>query len=94
MASDNKIIELIKQGDIAAFNTLFKSVYLNYAIAKKFIRPGRHKDILQNVFLRFWEKRENIDIHTSLNAYLYRAIQNECLNYLRSTGTPYLISHN
>ena len=28
MASDNKIIELIKQGDIAAFNTLFKSVYL------------------------------------------------------------------
>ncbi|RGK32524.1 RNA polymerase subunit sigma-70, partial [Parabacteroides sp. 20_3] len=22
------------------------------------------------------------------------AIQNECLNYLRSTGTPYLISHN
>ena len=85
MASDNKIIELIKQGDIAAFNTH----------CRKFIPdPEDAKDILQNVFLRFWEKRENIDIHTSLNAYLYRAIQNECLNYLRSTGTPYLISHN
>ena len=88
MASDNKIIELIKQGDIAAFNTLFKSVYLQlYIHCRKFIPdPEDAKDILQNVFLRFWEKRENIDIHTSL--------QNECLNYLRSTGTPYLISHN
>ncbi|WP_455624340.1 RNA polymerase sigma factor [Parabacteroides sp.] len=91
MASDNKIIELIKQGDIAAFNTLFKSVYLQlYIHCRKFIPdPEDAKDILQNVFLRFWEKRENIDIHTSLNAYLYRAIQNECLNYLRSTGTNY-----
>ena len=71
MASDNKIIELIKQGDIAAFNTLFKSVYLQlYIHCRKFIPdPEDAKDILQNVFLRFWEKRENIDIHTSLNAY-------------------------
>ena len=62
MASDNKIIELIKQGDIAAFNTLFKSVYLQlYIHCRKFIPdPEDAKDILQNVFLRFWEKRENI----------------------------------
>ena len=58
MASDNKIIELIKQGDIAAFNTLFKSVYLQlYIHCRKFIPdPEDAKDILQNVFLRFWEK--------------------------------------
>lgn len=55
MASDNKIIELIKQGDIAAFNTLFKSVYLQlYIHCRKFIPdPEDAKDILQNVFLRF-----------------------------------------
>ena len=40
--------------------------------------------MLQNVFLRFWEKKEEIDVHTSLNAYLYRSVQNECLNYIRS----------
>ena len=58
MASDNKIIELIKQGDIAAFNILFKSVYLQlYIHCRKFIPdPEDAKDILQNVFLRFWEK--------------------------------------
>lgn len=48
MASDNKIIELIKQGDIAAFNTLFKSVYLQlYIHCRKFIPdPEDAKDIL------------------------------------------------
>ena len=96
MASDNKIIELIKQGDITAFNTLFKSVYLQlYIHCRKFIPdPEDAKDILQNVFLRFWEKRENIDIHTSLNAYLYRAFLKGCRNHRGLTGTPYLISHN
>ena len=95
MASDNKIIELIKQGDITAFNTLFKSVYLQlYIHCRKFIPdPEDAKDILQNVFLRFWEKRENIDIHVFKRLFI-QAIQNECLNYLRSTGTPYQISHN
>ena len=84
MASDDKLIELIKQGDTGAFKTLFDSVYPQlYIYCRRFIPdPEEAKDILQNVFLRF--KREDIDIHTSLNAYLYRSIQNECLNYLRS----------
>ena len=86
MASEDKLIELIKQGDTGAFKTLFDSVYPQlYIYCRRFIPdPEEAKDILQNVFLRFWEKREDIDIHTSLNAYLYRSIQNECLNYLRS----------
>lgn len=96
MVSDDNIIAWIKQGDIAAFNTLFKSVYLPlYIHCRKFIPdPEDAKDLLQNVFLRFWEKREEIDIHTSLSAYLYRAVQNECLNHLRSPGTSCMISHN
>ena len=55
MASDNKIIELIKQGDIAAFNTLFKSVYLNFIYIAENLSPAPEdaKDILQNVFLAF-----------------------------------------
>lgn len=49
MASDNKIIELIKQGDIAAFNTLFKSVYLQlYIHCRKFIPdPEDAKEMLR-----------------------------------------------
>ena len=41
MASDNKIIELIKQGDIAAFNTLFKSVISNFIYIAENLSPPR-----------------------------------------------------
>lgn len=84
--SDEAILVSIKTGDMAAFNVLFKAVYVPlYVHCRKFIaEPEEAKDLLQNVFLRFWEKKEEIDVHTSLNAYLYRSVQNECLNYIRS----------
>ena len=97
MASDDKLIKSIKQGDTGAFKTLFNTVYPQlYIYCRRFVPdPEEAKDIMQNVFLRFWEKREDIDIHTSLNAYLYRSIQNECLNYLRSIiGTAFSFSSN
>ncbi|WP_106830761.1 RNA polymerase sigma-70 factor [Parabacteroides pacaensis] len=86
MIPNEEIIRRIKEGDIEVFNSLFKSYYMPlYFSCRKFIAsPEEAKDLLQNVFLRFWEKRMEIDIHTSLKAYLYRSVQNECLNYLRS----------
>lgn len=86
MIRDEEIIKQIKEGNIDAFNALFKAFYMPlYFSCRKFIAsPDEAKDLLQNVFLRFWEKREEIDIHTSLKAYLFRSVQNECLNYLRS----------
>lgn len=89
MKSDEIIIAQIQSGNISAFNTLFHSIYIQlYFHCRKYIYdPEIAKDLLQNVFLRFWEKREEIDIHTSLNAYLHRSVQNECLNHLRTLKT-------
>ncbi len=41
------------------------------------------EDLAQEVFVRFWEKREQIQITTSLSAYLRRMAINEALGYLR-----------
>lgn len=86
MNEDEEIIRQIKAGNITAFNELFKSLYIQlYFHCRKFIAdPEEAKDLMQNVFLRFWERREEIDIRTSLRAYLFRSVSNECLNYLRS----------
>ncbi|WP_099464825.1 RNA polymerase sigma-70 factor [Parabacteroides provencensis] len=86
MVSDEEIIIQIKNGNMTAFKSLFDSVYFQlYFHCRKFVPDSEDaKDLLQNVFLRFWEKRSEIDIHTSLNAYLFRSVQNECLNYIRS----------
>ena len=96
MKSDETIIAQIQAGNISTFNTLFHVVYIQlYVHCRKFIYdPEIAKDLLQNVFLRFWEKREEIDIHTSLNAYLHRSVQNECLNYIRTMKTTAIIENN
>jgi RNA polymerase sigma-70 factor (ECF subfamily) len=41
------------------------------------------EEIVQNVFCRIWEKRHQLKTDGSLKAYLYRAVHNESLNYLK-----------
>jgi RNA polymerase sigma-70 factor (ECF subfamily) len=41
------------------------------------------EDIVQNMFLKLWEKKDEIQIERSLASYLYRAVYNDCLNHLK-----------
>lgn len=86
MSQNEDIIIQIKNGNVEAFNKLFMETYYQlYFHCRKYISdPEEAKDLLQNVYLRFWERRQEIDIRTSIYAYLCRSVQNECLNYLRS----------
>jgi len=43
------------------------------------------QDLAQEVFVELWRKRSEIDIHTSLRAYLHRAAVNRALNYLKTS---------
>jgi RNA polymerase sigma-70 factor, ECF subfamily len=41
------------------------------------------EEAVQSVFCRIWEKRDELQIHTSIKAYLYGSVYRECLNWLR-----------
>lgn len=41
------------------------------------------EEIVQTVFLKLWENRNRMSIHTSLRAYLYKSVYHESLNYLK-----------
>ncbi|HLS95010.1 RNA polymerase sigma-70 factor [Sphingobacterium allocomposti] len=41
------------------------------------------QETVQQVFLKLWEKDGQYDIHTSIRAYLYRAVYNESINLLK-----------
>lgn len=41
------------------------------------------ENIVQNVFLLLWEKREVLDIQISLVSYLFALVKNKSLDYLR-----------
>jgi len=49
---------------------------------------------VQDVFARLWEKREGLEIKTSLSAYLHRSVKNSILNHLakREVAGRYLDS--
>lgn len=41
------------------------------------------EDVVQQVFVNIWEKRTQLDIHTSVRAVLYKAVHNACLNRIK-----------
>lgn len=69
----------------SSFEVLFKSNFKRlYAYALTLLRDDSHaEEIVQNVFYKIWEKKGKIDIQTSVTAYLYRSVYNDCLNYLK-----------
>jgi RNA polymerase sigma-70 factor (ECF subfamily) len=41
------------------------------------------EEIIQGIFCRLWEKTGRLEVEQSITAYLYRAVYNESLNYLK-----------
>jgi RNA polymerase sigma-70 factor (family 1) len=68
------------------FDAVFRMWYpvlCRYAISI-LASQAEAEDLVQQVFLKLWEKRNDLDINTSLKAYLYRMVHNACLNHMRS----------
>ena len=45
------------------------------------------KDAVQSVFVKWWEKQDEIKIKHAVKPYLYTAIHNHCLNMIRNEKT-------
>ena len=67
----------------------FEQFYITwYSRAKYFAREYVHSEsdaenIIQDVFLHLYERRDLMDAYTNLTAYLFTSIKNRCLDYLR-----------
>ena len=83
--SDSTVINLLRQGSEKVFESIFKDYFKSlHAYAYTFLKDDElAEEVVQNVFCRIWEKRENLKTDGSLKAYLYRAVHNESLNYLK-----------
>ena len=63
------------------FKTYFKPL-VNFA--NKFLNDiDQSKEIVHDVFVRVWEKRQEMDKDNSVKSYIYRSVNNRCLNYIR-----------
>lgn len=71
--------------DDQAFEQLFKAHYRGlHAYAHTILRDeDLAEEMVQGMFLKFWEKRELLNIQSSIKAYLYRSVYNDSMNYLK-----------
>ena len=65
---------LLKDGDKQAFNQLFHFYNQKlYYFAKGYLKSEKEaEEIVQETFLKIWERREQIDPDLSINAYLFK----------------------
>ena len=84
MIRDNEIIRRIRQGDVGQFESLFRSSYVSLVkYAKKLIRDhDTAEEIVQDLFFKLWQNKEKLNIESSLNGYLFRAVHNKCLHHI------------
>jgi RNA polymerase sigma-70 factor, ECF subfamily len=83
--TDEQLIEHIAKGDQKSFERLFRKYYASLCrYADGLLHDtDEAEEIVQQVFVGFWEKREDIVITQSLKSYLYRAVHNHCLNRIK-----------
>ena len=71
--------------DQALFEQLFKVHFVHLCnFANQYVQDlDSAKDITQKVFINLWENREKIDPQKSILSYLFTAVKNRSLNFIR-----------
>jgi len=83
--NEQLLLNGLRQGDQASFDQLYQlyseRLYLN--LLKLVKHPETAEEILQDIFIQVWEKRNTIEIHTSIRAYLFRIGENKVYDFYR-----------
>lgn len=79
------LLKDLKANKQTALKAIFQAHYpvVYRTIYRLITDKGIAEDLAQDVFMRLWEKRHQIDIQGSLGAYIRRMAVNEALGYIR-----------
>jgi len=85
LTEDNELFLKLKAGDERAFQTLFRKYYPAMChFAHQFLNDSElAEETIQDLFVKIWEKRENLNIQTSVKHYFFRSVRNHCLNQIQ-----------
>lgn len=69
---------------MAGFEQLFRQYYAPLVVyANKYVSDmDLAREIVQDFFVRLYEKRNNLSIDVSIKSYLYRSVFNCCINFI------------
>ena len=88
--SDNKtLVNHLKNGDEDAYAYLMDSYYNKLCVYAKSLCRDVYlaEDIVQNIFMIVWEKRDRLKHSYSIKSYLYQSVYNEFINQYRKKNS-------
>lgn len=85
IVDDRTLLAQMRAGEGNAITLLFERYYdVLCAFAASYVASDAEaEEVVEDVFLRVWETREQLEIRDSVKAYLYAAVRNHALNRVR-----------
>jgi len=82
---DSELAVLFQQQDRKAFEEIYRRYWHPLFLHAYHILDDEDEaqDIIQDIFISFWNKPPTDQIHTSLKSYLYVMVRNKVLNHIR-----------
>ncbi|GGE52222.1 RNA polymerase sigma-70 factor (ECF subfamily) [Pedobacter psychrotolerans] len=83
--TDNDLIHLISEGNVDAFAEVYERYWskLYNAAHKRLRNDALCEEVVQDVFLKYWEKRNTLIFSIGLSNYLHTAIKYSVIDYYR-----------
>ena len=81
----NLSLKRIQKGDLKEFERLFRELYSPLcSYANKYLQDkDKAEEIVQDIFYGIWKNRAQLNIKVSFKSYLYKAVQNNCLQFIQ-----------
>lgn len=91
--NETKLLSRLKRKDIKVYKELFFKFHGRLVLfANKFTGDLQvSQDIVQDAFLKLWEKYNNQETIELPKAYLFQAVRNSCLNHQRHLKIKYSV---
>ena len=92
--SDIEITDLFKSGDQAAFTVLYKRFHSQvYRYALRIVKyPEAAEEIMQNVMLKVWQQRGQIDTAQNFKGWIARVTANQAFDFLKTLARQHALS--
>lgn len=83
--SDGELTILLTKGDHSAFTEIFNrySAVLYSHAYNKLRNESDARDVVQEMFINLWARREKLDGANNLSGYLYTAVRNSIFNLIK-----------
>lgn len=94
--SCDRLSYLVKKGDKKAFRQIYNAYYKQLLlVGKKYLKDIQMaEDAVQDIFVKLWLGREEIDPSKSLQSFLFTCLKNHVLNMIKSRKRRILLAYD